>query len=546
MVTLSIKRVPATGDPASKLWVIGEAPGEWETMDGMPFTGQAGKLLWDILGRAGLSRNDVYCDNLCQHQPQHNDFAYCVDSIQLHTHVNELKQLIVTHKPNCILALGENVLNILCERKGIVAFSGSVLTLDFCNVKIVPCIHPATVLREYSYLPLFDFDVRRAASEAKTKENHVPIYDYRIDPNSFLDLLERPILSVDIETTKKDKTLLCIGFGHDWTGVVYPFVVRNENYIRTLLASPIPKIFHNGIFDVSVLRHYGYEVNGYDHDTMIQAHVIDPELPRSLAFLVKTYTRMPYYKSSGRAGIPDDEKSWGEGRSKEELYEYNAKDVIGTYQVHLEQMKEIEAKENLRRLYKYEMELQHCMLEVGMNGIRVDEERRQLLREIVEYRIGDRYGILDNLVGKRLNARSPKDVPDLLYREFALPAKRKKPKRGEVEGKLTTDEDALVKLISTVKTKLDTLKTEKARLEWRVKLASLMLLIELRGLLKLKSSYIDYTADPDGRVRSTWKVPATETGRLSAALWVMGTGMNLQTTPREAIVDPRTENKTAN
>ena len=58
-----------SGDPNAELMFVGEAPGFHEDKQGVPFVGQAGKLLETLLNGIGLSRSDVYIANVLKCRP---------------------------------------------------------------------------------------------------------------------------------------------------------------------------------------------------------------------------------------------------------------------------------------------------------------------------------------------------------------------------------------------------------------------------------------------------------------------------------------------
>src|SRR5215210_7039167 len=60
------------GDPSADLMFVGEAPGFHEDQQGVPFVGQAGKLLDTLLGGIGLTRADVYVANVLKCRPPGN------------------------------------------------------------------------------------------------------------------------------------------------------------------------------------------------------------------------------------------------------------------------------------------------------------------------------------------------------------------------------------------------------------------------------------------------------------------------------------------
>ncbi|MFA6694958.1 MAG: uracil-DNA glycosylase, partial [Bacillota bacterium] len=64
--------VPGDGDPKSEVMFIGEAPGEKEDQQGLPFVGAAGKFLDEMLSNIGLDRKKVYIANVVKHRPPGN------------------------------------------------------------------------------------------------------------------------------------------------------------------------------------------------------------------------------------------------------------------------------------------------------------------------------------------------------------------------------------------------------------------------------------------------------------------------------------------
>ncbi len=60
------------GKADADLMIIGEAPGEQEDQEGVPFVGRAGQLLTKILAAIGFTREDVYIANILKHRPPNN------------------------------------------------------------------------------------------------------------------------------------------------------------------------------------------------------------------------------------------------------------------------------------------------------------------------------------------------------------------------------------------------------------------------------------------------------------------------------------------
>lgn len=541
--------VPAEGDPTSNLYLVGEAPGYDETLINertktrRPFIGSAGNMLRNVLKRNGIcaDSDDIhqcYITNLCGYRPADNDFDILRKTPQLEEGLEKLRMAISSNRPNCVVALGNEPLEFLCGRRGITNYRGSILPCTLVEgIKVVAAFHPSHILQSRRDYPLFDFDINRAINESAFPELNYPKLDITIAPTQ--EQLQELVnwkghIACDIETVKGTLEILCIAFSHrDYVGICLPFTSEYYPFIVEILANDAPKIFHNGVFDVSVLNVNGISVNNYTDDTIIAAHTLQPELPKDLGTLTTWYTRIPYYKSEGRASIPSDSKGWSRKRDKKGLYQYCATDTITTRAAWCGQILELD-REELIGIYRYAMELQQVAIELGHTGLSIDEERRSILAGIVEKKLKYYMTIFWNLCDeKEINPDSPKQICELLYDSLKLPVKYNKKSKGKKKSR-TADEDAIVALIGHCEGKLLEYKTDNRRNEWKVRLGILRTLLQLRGWGKLRSAYINIKTH-DGKIKSTWKVPGAETARWSAGLWMDKSGCALQTVPRESI-----------
>ncbi len=64
--------VPGVGPPNASLVIIGEAPGQYEDLEGEPFVGAAGKLLTKLLAEVGIKRGQVFITNVVKCRPPEN------------------------------------------------------------------------------------------------------------------------------------------------------------------------------------------------------------------------------------------------------------------------------------------------------------------------------------------------------------------------------------------------------------------------------------------------------------------------------------------
>ncbi len=223
-------------------------------------------------------------------------------------------------KPNVIVPLGSAALWAFTGSISIVEARGIPVraTRIVPGVKIVPTLHPAYVIQDYRMLGVVAADLRRAAEEAKDPDKilYRTARELWIEPTlGDLDFWwqdhgkKSSMISVDIETNRGQVT--CIGFAADFQhSICVPFVdyrksdrsywhnhqeeVRAWLWVSKVLATDIPKVMQNGLYDVAYLwGKLGLRVMNYCHDTRLMHHVLQPELPKSLAFLGSTYAHPP-------------------------------------------------------------------------------------------------------------------------------------------------------------------------------------------------------------------------------------------------------------
>ena len=95
--------VVGKGNPAAKLMFVGEAPGEQEDLQGLPFVGAAGKLLDQYLIACDISMEDVYICNILKCRPPHNRDPLPEEEDACMEHLRNQVRLI---RPKIIVCLG--------------------------------------------------------------------------------------------------------------------------------------------------------------------------------------------------------------------------------------------------------------------------------------------------------------------------------------------------------------------------------------------------------------------------------------------------------
>jgi len=533
--------VPPSGPKEScKIACVGEQPGRQEVFKRRPFVGPAGQNLDSCLQDARMVRSEIYFTNAIKdldHSIKHYiDIPPRLDqpvevSKEGEIYLQILKEELEECSANIILAFGNIAMYGLTLRRGITSWRGSLIESTLIpGKKVLLAIHPATYTDEklrinpsaYLNKHLITMDLKKAKDESKFPEIRKIPRAIKIKPTfrdaiSWLDFCRNKGLhghTIDYDIELSNDELSCISFA------VGPFVVMSipftgpggdyfppdqEAEIMLVIATILKdeKIRKRGqyiIFDSHFLLHkYGIRSANLD-DTMIAQKILYPDFLVGLDFITAMYTDLPYYKKDGKfwlKGIGTFEQGW----------QYNALDSIACADAFPKQREDLEHQGNVGT-YERQKKLIAPLTYMMERGIKVDVEGMKKDAEEREAKIEILMGKLTDKVGRDLNPNSPKQLIQYFYVEKGLPTYRKK-------GKATTEETALKRI------------SRKGYEE-----ASIIL--EIRGLVKSKSTYLDIKkVDPDGRIRASWNPVGTRYSRISSGENIFGTGTNLQNWPHD-------------
>lgn len=135
------------GNPRASLMFIGEAPGEQEDLQGLPFIGRAGELLTNMIEKGlGISRSDVYVCNIVKCRPPGNrtplpdEIAACRPFLDAQIDAVSPRVIVALGKPATSLLLGRDV--------AITKLRGTWQT--YRGIPVMPTFHPAFLLRQYT------------------------------------------------------------------------------------------------------------------------------------------------------------------------------------------------------------------------------------------------------------------------------------------------------------------------------------------------------------------------------------------------------------
>src|SRR3990172_1252325 len=140
------KLVFGVGNTEAKILCIGEGPGFNEDQQGIPFVGQAGKLLDKLFPLSGLERKDVFITNIVHHRPPENR-----DPLpeEISAYGKYLDEIIKTINPEVIITLGRFSMAKFLPGVFISAVHGKKYDVlwNGKNIVVVPMYHPAASLR---------------------------------------------------------------------------------------------------------------------------------------------------------------------------------------------------------------------------------------------------------------------------------------------------------------------------------------------------------------------------------------------------------------
>jgi uracil-DNA glycosylase len=149
------------GDATADLMFVGEAPGFHEDQQGVPFVGQAGKLLDRLLGGIGLSRDRVYIANVLKCRPPGNRDPQPDEIEACEAHLFRQVELV---RPTVVATLGNFATKLLSGKPlGITRVHGyeQETTLGGRRVLLYPLYHPAAALYTPKMLEVLEADFRR-------------------------------------------------------------------------------------------------------------------------------------------------------------------------------------------------------------------------------------------------------------------------------------------------------------------------------------------------------------------------------------------------
>ena len=268
--------------------------------------------------------------------------------------------------------------------------------------------------------------------------------------------------------------------------------------LAALFSADIQKVSHNVKDLMHKLLENGYPAEGFCFDTALAAYLLDATAGSyDLQRLSVAYFNMELPKPVHEE--PDAFSLLGDSLQAETAFHIYTSTIDALHEALLPKLKEL----GMWELYTTaELPLCRVLAEMELNGCRVDKGALVSFGEMLAARSAQLEQSIYDMAGESFNINSPKQLGEILFGKLNLPH-GKKTKTG-----WSTNADVL----------------DKLRYEYPIVNA----VLEYRQYAKLKSTYADgllKALDADGRIRTSFQMTVTATGRLSS------TEPNLQNIP---------------
>ena len=264
-----------------------------------------------------------------------------------------------------------------------------------------------------------------------------------------------------------------------------------------LESSAVKKVGQHLKYDANVLANHGITLRGIAHDTMLQSYIIDAVGSRhDMGSLALKYLGQRVISFEEVAGKGVKQVSF-DHVDIEQAAAYAAEDADVTLRLHETLLPKLEAEPSLNDVYqRLELPLVPVLSKIERNGAFVSVDKLRAQSHEIAIRLAELESQACDLAGQPFNLASPKQLGEILFEKLELPVIKKTPK-----GAPSTAEDVLAELANDYELPA--------------------VLIEHRGLAKLKSTYTDKLPEMvdsrTGRVHTSYHQAVTATGRLSSS-----------------------------
>lgn len=374
-----------------------------------------GRMFWHLLYSQGFPSADTAVE-----------FMYD-SAFDIRRGNNRWRTIEAKHKPKVIMALGQEVCRVIGLEGKLFDIRGSVIKLDRRNrdTWVIPTFNPRDLkkpIRMFAEEKLDKAyftggDIKRAV-RTYYEGWETPAEEFILEP-SIEDVRyfvadriknKKVPLGCDLEATGlsiEHSDIVCMGFA--WSesdAFVIPLLTEGgreywkqeeKREITRLINSLFANcqfIFQNGVgYDVPLLRARGWRfpLTSFVEDTMIQHHVLSPELPHRIGFISSQYGKQPFWKDAfliKKVKITEMDQI--------EMRRYNARDCVALHQIRngmdtdMAERMEDPIHSRLREVYIQEMAVARVIIKMFEAGIALDKTKLRAWQKKINYEVQEK------------------------------------------------------------------------------------------------------------------------------------------------------------
>lgn len=570
-----------SGPHDAEIVIVGESWGYEESVEKRPFVGSSGNELTRILTEAGIDRSKCLLTNVAAIRPQSNEMWRLMHpkaspsglpsirgldpTKQVRSELSRLYSQIQSYPRKLVIAVGAWALWALTREASVSKLSSSdgkkipkelqpmvpggignwrgsmwymlkgPLSDEYSDTKLLPIIHPAAIMRQWSLRAPTVHDLKaRVPMALRDDWRHATLPVFYAPPtyeqccavlDQWLDKARtgRFRLVCDIETNRGFIT--CVGFADSTNfAMSVPFVrvgtdrsfaswwtIDEEAHILSLMRRVLthPNILIEGqnfIYDTQYFQHWMATTPKLDFDSMLAQNVMFPGTPKGLDYLSSLYCKYHWFWK-------EDHKEWDLHGTIETLLVYNCWDCVRTYEV-CDVQRNVLKQIGQEPQMALKMRINDLCLRMMRRGVRIDMERRraisgELMRAMHNLETQLNYIVPQEMVAigeKTPWFRSDKQTKTLFYDIFCFEVVKHRK-----TGQPTVGKEAR----GVLKRKYP-------------EFTGLFERLRVYGSAENTHNVITAGLDSDNRLRCAYGPGGTETHRLNSSKTPFGRGTNMQ------------------
>ena len=322
---------------------------------------------------------------------------------------------------------------------------------------------------------------------------------------SSLDTMTADLIGISLACNEGEGCYIPISHSYEGMPKQAPLNMINKTLGLAITKNQKKLVGQNLKFDLPMLNRHGIRVEEFLGDTMLMSYVLNSTGTRhGLDRMAQHYLNYEPMKYEEVVGSASKQINFAQVEIQAATF-YAAEDADITLRLFNHLNKKLEDQPKLINLLQsIEYPMLQSLIKVETNGAKIDEKMLSKYSDELAIKIEELSRASFEMAGEEFNMDSPKQLVEILYNKLDLPVLKKTPK-----GQPSTNEGTLQRLAE----QFDLPK----------------IIIEYRGLAKLKSTYTDSLINIQHpitkRIHTSYQQAVTSTGRLSS------TEPNLQNIP---------------